>query len=520
MEPAGKRTHRILLSTCILDSALIIHSVAGYTAWFWHLCSLLLHLLMTWVVFRLSLELLRSQEAAFLTASMFAIYPIHVEAVSWISASNEILFSVFFAGSFALFVSALNSQISGGRLLSVVLWAASLFSKETAIALAPIFPIIAFVHWRMSGAGDEPRARRALRESTAYIAVGVAYLAVRFLVLGRTALETGQHSWSQVFFTASSLIPFYVGKLIFPVRLAPFYANRSIDSPDPMFWLGMALLVCWMLLLIWAIVKHNLIVSVILCLFGLPLVPVLIGIRIFRDGDLVHDRYLYLSSVGVCLIAGALLKFFWTKSKRIKRLAVASFSSVGVLFCWLTFSQQAFYRNDDCIFQRALAIGPTNSLVMTFLGDAYLRDGKDDLAFQELRRARDVSPNDFEVNYHLARALFETKRYTEAEPYLAQLANDPNTPFTRRGLLSLSLAQTEIRLGRLTAANSVLQSMEPQYDGLKGYHQARAVLYESAGRVSDARAEYIREYQISGDESSRRRASVIERLEFRKSETQ
>jgi hypothetical protein len=55
--------------------------------------------------------------------------------------------------------------------------------------------------------------------------------------------------------------------------------------------------------------------------------------------------------------------------------------------------------------------------------------------------------------------------------------------------------------------------MASEYDALKGYHQARAVLYEREGKFGDAKTEYLREYQVSGDRSSQRRASELQRAE-------
>jgi protein O-mannosyl-transferase len=492
---------------------LVVHTVGGLSPWVWHLSSLVLHVVATYAVFRLSLRLLRSHPAALLTAGVFAIHPIHIEAVSWISASDEILFSLFFLTSFLLFARKLDTSARNSLALwaSLILWGAALLSKETAVALLPIFPL-----WAFSSKNNTPSQRiaEAARASVPFVVIAVGYLVARSLVLDRSGLETGQHSWSQVTLTGLSVTPFYLGKVTFPVKLAAFYMNPALSTPNFMVWLGAGLLLASIAILIWAMAQRKQVVVASVCLLTLPLIPVLVGIRIFRDGDIAHDRYLYLPSVGFCLLAGALFRYFWTRSKFIKIAVATTFSIVCLAFCWLTFSQQVFYRDDESFFNRALAVGPANPLVMTFLGDVYFQEGKYDLAFQEFRQVTDISPNNFEGAYHLAKALFETKRYAEAEPYLAQLAVDPAVPVPRRGLLCLSLAQTKIRLGKLSDADSVLQGMETQYDTLKGYHQARAVLYEKEGKVDDAKAEYLREYQVSGDRGSQRRASELARAEL------
>jgi len=493
---------------------LLVHSIGGLTPWFWHLCSVLLHVVATYVVFRLSLLLFGSKEVALFAGILFAIHPIHVEAVSWISASEEILYTDFFVMSFLLFARGLasNAKRSPTFWPSLFLWLAALLSKETAVALLPIFPLWAFAIDK--GEGDSKRrARKALRTTVPFLLAAGAYLIVRSIVLGSFGFGSGRHSWFSVLLTGLSLVPFYMGKLIYPTHLSPFYEHASLSALNSSVFLGGAILLVYIGVLFMALGQRREMVVAVVCLLTLPLIPVLAGLRIFRDGDLVHDRYLYLPSVAICLIVGAVLKFFWAKSKPIKIAVATAFAAICVASCWLSASQQAFYCNDESFFKRALAIGPKNSLVMTALGASYQREGKENLAIQEFERAHDTSSDDLDALYHLARALFESKRYVDAEPYLSQLVEDPRTTIGDRGIFSLSLAQTEIRLGKLPSADSVLQSMAPEYDTLKGYHQARAVLYEREGKFGDAKTEYLREYQVSGDRSSQRRASELQRAE-------
>jgi len=152
-----------------------------------------------------------------------------------------------------------------------------------------------------------------------------------------------------------------------------------------------------------------------------------------------------------------------------------------------------------------------DSLVMAHLGDRYLGEGKKELGLAQLREAYTTSPDNPEALFHLARGLFETKNYVEAEPYLRRFSQDNRISWPRRSLLTLSLAQTELQLGKLSSAETMLQGLATTNDSLRGVHQSLGALYEIQGKLPEAQREYEREFQVSGDIRSRRRALVLER---------
>jgi Tfp pilus assembly protein PilF len=493
---------------------LLTHSIGGLAAWFWHLSSVILHGLVTWVFFRLSLATLRNLEAASFASLLFAVHPIHIETVCWISASNELLYSLFFLGSIFMFTRFLNANPLQpvGLWPSVLLWGAALFTKETAVALLPVFPLWAFLKKNNATPPRQARILQALRTCVPFVATAFFYLLVRSLVLHRVGTEIGQHTWRQVLFTGVDLFQFYINKLFLPLHLSPFYTNPVLTEQSLKIWITISLTVGVVALVSRVAIRYEPLVGLALSLILLPLVPVLVGIRIFRDGDLAHDRYLYLPSVGLCLLAGLLFKRIWAASTSARWVAASTGVILMTVLVGLNLSQQAYYRDDEAFYKRGLEVGPTNSLVMAFLGDHYLGQGKNDLALEQFRHAHDISPDNPEVLYRLARGLFETKNYAEAEPYLIQISRDPNLPASRRAVLALSLGQTQMRLGELSSAQSTLRELEVRNDTLRGVHQSLGALYELEGKLFDASREYEREFQISGDLKAHRRAIELNRF--------
>lgn len=492
---------------------LLVHTLGGLAPWFWHLSSIFLHVLMSLGVFQFSLYLLKNLEAAVFTGLLFAVHAIHIESVCWASASNELLYSLFFLGSIFVFVQFLNSgpQATAKRWLSVLLWSAALFTKETAVALTFIFPLWAFLQAE-NIIPLKTRIIGALRTCVPFFLTVVAYLVIRVSVLRRVGTEIGPHTWREVLFTGIDLFRFYMLKLFVPLHLAPFYSNPVLSGQTLSIWATIFLTIAGIAVVCWIAIKREPLVGLAVTLILFPLVPVFVGIRIFRDGDLAHDRYLYLPSVGACLLLGLGFKYCCDHSNSLRRLAECLGIAIVIVMGLLNVSQQSYYRDDEAFYERGLEVGPTNTLVMDFLGDYYLGQGKNELALEQFRRASKISPDNSEVGYHLAHGLFETKNYAEAEPYLRRLSQDPSVSQSRRNLLALSLGQADLRLGKLFSAQTTLEALSVSNDGLRGVHQALGALYEMQGRYSEAQREYEREFQVSGDLKSQRRALVLQRI--------
>src|SRR3989442_869242 len=281
---------------------LILHTFGGLSSWSWHLSSVVLHTIASYFVYRLCWELLENAIAASCAALFFAIHPIHIESVCWISASNEILYTIFFLSSVLIFAHGIRTPPPQRLWLSVGVLSAALFSQETAIALLPIFPLLGFSrgHWD----GWRARLRVALHMGTPYLVPAVIYLAVRWLVLRGVGVEIGKHSWQQVFCSSPSLLLFYFKKLAWPVRLSGFYLNPLVSRPSSEMWLTLLPILAGVVLLAWLAVRYSRCIGLAGCLILLPLIPALAATRVYDQGNIAHDRYLYLPSVGFSLLFG------------------------------------------------------------------------------------------------------------------------------------------------------------------------------------------------------------------------
>src|SRR5260370_11776445 len=117
---------------------MVKYQLFGMVLPWWHLTSLLLHLLVTFLVYKVGVKVLKEPWTAALATLLFAFHPIHVESVSYVSASTDLLVAVFLLVAFLVY-SRFREQGASLWALTASLLAArlSMLSKETAA----IFPL-------------------------------------------------------------------------------------------------------------------------------------------------------------------------------------------------------------------------------------------------------------------------------------------------------------------------------------------------------------------------------------------
>ena len=485
---------------------LVVDTFGGLSPWFWHLSSVLLHVACTYLVYLLSKRLIGSEVGAGVTAALFAVHPIHVEAVSWVSASNEILFSILTLGAVLVLLSP---DDYGGRwpiVLSSLLYSAGLFAKETGAAL--IILLIALAWMRLSDLKSNWIKRLELAGGP-FVAGTVTYLIIRGWVLHGMGVEQGERGWREVIFSSPSMMLFYLQKLIAPLALSGAYVNPIHSSPTLAFWLPMATILLLVVLLAWLAFRVDSIFAVSAALILLPLLPALALIRVYPGGDIVHDRYLYLPSVGLCLLVGWMAARLLDAPRNSRTIGASVLAVLVVTFSVLTFAQQRFYDNDIVYSQQEIDVNPSNAFPYAMLGNVYMDEGKTDLGLKNYRIASQLDPNDPRISLFLARGLFSIQQYPEAEAILDHLLLKNDLDSNMQTSIRLSLANVEIGLGNLGSAQQLLQRVEQADPNFPELHWALGVLYHKQGRIQLAEAEFEKEYRLTGDQEAQRQSAVL-----------
>ena len=335
----------------------ILYRIGGPNPALFHLLNLLLYVASAWLVFRVAKELFNHEAVAFAGALLWALHPVHVEAVAWISALPDVVFGFFTLLAFLCFLRA--EQDTEKRYpyhaLAVLAFFAALFFKEMALS----FPLLLLAYWFFLRK-PESWFHRALRWLP-YAAATLVYVAVRSQMLGY--FTEGGHLWRiplRVIGAALGLLGQDTKILLWPAHLnvfRMFYLGPSLRSPWP-----------WVTLLVLAgtfwLRKREPHLAFLIAWWPVTLLPVL-DIRQLSF-PLLADRFLYFPSIGPCLaVAYLLLRWLPHRLPRTRWVLVADcVLGLAMFFCALQ-SVQAIphWRDNDTLIHYSLTQSPDSPLL-------------------------------------------------------------------------------------------------------------------------------------------------------------
>ena len=211
----------------------VICSFGGARPWIWHLASVLLHVAVTLLVFRLAIAVLEKTFTAGVAAALFAVHPAHVEAISWASAMADPLWTLFMLLAVLGFLRWMERGNPAWYAASWLAGTACIFTKETAVVMPAV--LLATVLALRS------RARPGLPVLAAtlpFFASAIVFLGLRQRVLHSFSHVLTQASTAQMIFTWPAALLFYLRHVFWPPVVSPFYPLQMVQSWHSAGFLG------------------------------------------------------------------------------------------------------------------------------------------------------------------------------------------------------------------------------------------------------------------------------------------
>ena len=482
----------------------------------YHVVNLALHAVAALLVLALARRLAdaaapdRAPRVALLAGLLFAVHPVHVEAIAPMVGRGDLLATCGALGALAVALGGHGAARSAGRLAAAVaLLGAAVLAKEGAAVVPALYAVVAFAVPGAAGLEARPGlASRAARRALAR-AMGVAAalgLAVGlYLWLRGVPLAVPPASqWfagvprSTVALTASRILAEYLRLLAFPAFLGTDFAYAARIPPVTAPGAGLALATAaWAAVLAGALIAFRrapLVSSGLLWTF-VALLPVL---HLLPIGVLMAERLLYLPSAGFCIAAGALIAAAIPSGRgrsgtaiptRPGRLAgaVALLALAGIagLAVRSTF-RAADWRDGVSLWTSELPKAPRDPVVNNNLAVVLSARGDHALALPRAEAAVAVAPGYWRAHVNLgiaAQALGDRDRARTAFREAARLAPDASAPLFFLARLLAEEGDLEGALRSLRQARRVAPE-EARLAALQGRLLARL------GRAVEARAAF------------------------------
>ncbi len=395
-QPVSYHVYRPVASfTFALNYAVNRLEPAGY-----HLVNLLFHSLNAFLAFLVLRRIGTAPTGSFAGALIFAVHPVHTEAVTWISGRGNVLFLFFFLLAYLLYTQA--ELVSGRRRVhlvagAVAAYAISLLSKEMALPL----PLLLFGH-DLYFSRESTRAEwaRRLRLYAPFVVVGICYLSLRAFVLGKVGQVEyhGGSAWT-TFLAMLEAAAIYVRLLFVPVGLSlsrHFQPHNSLFDPAvfPGFCLVLGM-VCAAVLMF----RRAPLLSFAFFWFAVAMLPVSNMIPV---NAIVADRFLYGPSVAFSILAGLALSATTASNSR-RTFAYAAMSLIVFLHMMLATARNNEWKHAEVLWLKTARLSPTSFVAFNNLGLEYMKRGRIPQAIEALNRAVELRPDLVEAHVNLAR---------------------------------------------------------------------------------------------------------------------
>ncbi|UCF41359.1 MAG: DUF1736 domain-containing protein [Gemmatimonadota bacterium] len=423
----GAEAENYLYRPLVLLSYAVNYQLSALAAWSYHLTNILVHAGVSVLVVRVGRLWGLSATAAGLGGLLFAVHPVHVEAVAAVFGRKDGLMALFTLAMVLLHRKAL----ARGRwfaVLPVVAYACAMLSKEAGIVgLA----LVALLDWRLGpDRGRLIRSQRAGGLYLAYLITFLVYLLVRTTVAGGIGVAETSYLDNPLvaaapaarFGTALAVIGRGVALLAVPLTLSPDYSFDAIPVVQSVFDLRFLTTVAFLSLLGWAFAVPRFRRSVValgILWYAITLFPT--SNLLMLVGTIFAERLLYLPSVAFCLLVATGL--VWVAERRRPAALAAAVALVAALSVQ-TLRYSSAWRDDISLFRWAVASVPHSTKAHHKLGEELLRAGHLGEAIRELERALAIAP---ENQYAAATLAVAEQRIAERYGPSTGAGDDPPT---------------------------------------------------------------------------------------------
>ena len=453
----------------------------------YHFTNLIFHILSVLIVFTILKLVIKNIWAAGGGALLFALHPVQVESVAWVTGLKDVLsgsLSLLAIWLYLLYTRSKKTKTNIAQqnnnpikqklntrhlyyILATLSFVLAMMAKTTTV----VVPVIVLLL-------DHLILKRPLKQAIKALIPWVI-LAMPMMILTKLAqpdkpLTFVPNLWQRILIMGDT-ITYYLYKLILPFSLGPDY-GRSPEFVLKHGWVYLTSILSFgMLILLWMYRKKRLWLFASAGIFIVGFFTVLGIIPFhFQRISTVADRYLYLSMLGPALIAA------WVLSRyKKKKIIVITFVLVLSLFGIISANQTKYWNNTRTFYKHALKINPDSWTSHNNLASAYESERRFDKAISHYSKAIKIKPDYAEAHYNLGITLEKQGRNTEAITHYSEaLKINPN------------YAEAHYNMGIVLEKTGRLEQAITQYSNTIKIKPSHTKAYINLGTVLEKQKKY------------------------------
>lgn len=477
--PINSNWHPLTTLSWALD-----YSIWGLDSWGFHLSSVILHSLNTVTAAALTTLVLarytgtdyaekRNLFAGAVAALLFGLHPYHVESVAWVSERKDLLCQLFYFFSVISYLKYAN-QTSLNRFYyaaSFVFFGLALMSKPMAVSLPLVLLLLDFTL-----PSNRP-VKRIILEKFPFAALSIVSSIITILAqkTGDTVVTLEEISFLERVAVAIRACAFYLYKTILPFGLSPYYPfTPKAQLFNIVFFLSLLLFVGICAYCCMVFKKRRYVLSTWL-FFLITLAPVIGIVQV--GGQAAADRYTYLPSMGIFILAGALAaRLFY--DNRLKLYVSLFLIFMTASLSYMTIKQIPVWKNTVSLWSKVIEEYPDRvGLAYSNRGVLYGAAGKYEEALSDHGKALLLRPGYWMTYYNRALVLSQLGRNAEAVDDLTRaISLNPDAPdaYNNRGIAYAKLGDFE------AAISDLKKSIELDPDNQSAYQNLK-VIYAKTG---------------------------------------
>ena len=464
-----------------------------------HLTSLFFHIINSLLLFFVFRKMTGSKWQSAFAAALFALHPLHVQSVAWVSERKDVLSAFFWMLTLWAYVRYVRQSGWLRYLLIVVFYILGLMSKP----MVPTLPFVLLLldYWPLNRFRFDESQKNLRATIVGLICEKIPLFILTAASAGITFLVQRQSGAMRSF----EVIPFsdrlsnmlisyiqYIIKFFYPIKLGIFY-------PYPETIPGWRIITSIMILAVvsWSVIKlmHRKPWFIVGWLWFLgTLVPVIGIVQVGIQS--MADRYMYLPMIGLLTLISWGIPDLIRKWHFQKAILSLSSTFVIIISLWITHIQLTYWTDTTTLFTRALAITDNNAFAYNVVADEFARKGDDKTAETYFLAALAIKPDDVDAMKGLGQLAYLTGDYDNALHYYqnalricpadAEISNMTCKTYHNLGLLSSKQGKLNEALHYYKMAISINPQDANAYKSLADLNFSRGDMMQALKNYSEA----------------------------------